>query len=175
MTYQQNLYKMIALLFVYFINFLFCKKQELTAITGQPTPQDSTRANVQELMLNSQLEFEENINSLMKLIKEKEMELTNAEQQLKRQSVELKEKEQQLSKIETEIRQFRSVTYLILMIGLVLVIIGLILIFLRRKSGDSQSIAVNSKSNAKASKKKPGSGVKANENEDLTSNGLGKI
>jgi septal ring factor EnvC (AmiA/AmiB activator) len=133
-TYRKNLYKTIVILFILFINFLFCKQQETITTTEQPSPQDSTRANVQEIMLNNQSEFEKNFDSLMELIKEKEAELKKAEQKLKRRSAEIKEKEQQLAKIETEIRQFRKVTYFILVIGLVLVFIGLTLIFLRRKS-----------------------------------------
>lgn len=138
-TYRKNLYKMIVIFFILFINFLFCKQQETITITEQPAPQDSTRANVQEIMLNNQSEFEKNFDSLMELIKEKEAELKKAEQKLKRRSTEINEKEQQLAKIETEIRQFRKVTYFILVIGLVLVFIGLTLIFLRRKSEPNQS------------------------------------
>ncbi len=138
-NYRKNLYKTIVIIFILFINFLFCQQQEKITIAEQPAPQDSTRANVQEIMLNNQSEFEKNFDSLMELIKEKEAELKKAEQKLKIRSAEIKEKEQQLAKIETEIKQFRKVTYFILVIGLILVFIGLTLIFLRRKSEPRQS------------------------------------
>ncbi|UCE05131.1 MAG: hypothetical protein JSW07_16135, partial [bacterium] len=128
--YRKTFYKTIVILFILFINFSFCKQRETITIKEQPAPQDSTRANVQEIMLNNQSEFEKNFDSLMQLIKEKEAELKKAELKLKRRSAEIKEKEQQLAKIEAEIRHFRKVTYFILVIGLVLVFIGLTLIFL---------------------------------------------
>jgi len=132
--FRQNL---LMLLFLLPVTLSCCKQQETTPITEVATPQDTTTINVQELMLDNQTEFEENINLLMKLIKEKEDELKKAKIELKQKSAEITEKQQQLTKIETELKLFRNVTYLILVVGLALVIIGLILIFLRRKSANS--------------------------------------
>ena len=85
-------------------------------------------------MLSNQSEIEENINSLMNLIKEKEAELKKARHEMKLKSVELAQKEEQLLKIESEIKQFRKVCYFIVVIGLVLIGIGLFLILKRTKS-----------------------------------------
>ena len=131
---QNNLTRVIVSLFSLLIIFAFCDKQEKLEISAQTVPQDSTQTNVQELMLSNQSDIEENINSLMKLIKEKEAEIKKARQEMKLKSVELAQKEQQLAKIESEIKQFRTVSYFILAIGLVLIGIGLFLILTRKKS-----------------------------------------
>lgn len=96
--------------------------------------QDSMKTNVQQLMLNGQSKFEDNIESLMKLIKEKENELKKAEQELKQKSDELEEKEKQLEQLDAEMKEFRKVSYIILIFGLILIITGLGLILFRRSS-----------------------------------------
>jgi peptidoglycan hydrolase CwlO-like protein len=131
---QNNLSSVIISLFSLLIIFTFCDKQEKPEISAQPVPRDSSHTNVQELMLSNQSDIEENIISLMKLIKEKEAEIKEARQEMKVRSAELAYKEQQLAKIESEIKQFRMVSYLILVIGLVLIGIGLFLIMTRKKS-----------------------------------------
>ncbi len=126
----------IVSLFSVFIIFAFCKQQEKPAILSQSASRDSTQANIQQLMLNNQSEsdIEDNINSLMKLIKKKEAELKEARREMKVKSAELANKEKQLAKIESKIKQFRMVSYFILVIGLVLIGIGLMLILKRKKS-----------------------------------------
>jgi septal ring factor EnvC (AmiA/AmiB activator) len=133
---QNNLSRIIVSLFSLFIIVTFCKQPEKPEISSQSASRDSTQTNVQELMLSNQSEsdIEENINSLMKLIKEKEAELKKARQEMKLKSVELAQKEEQLAKIESQIKQFRMVSYFILVIGLVLIGIGLFLILTRKKS-----------------------------------------
>jgi peptidoglycan hydrolase CwlO-like protein len=130
-----DFYKVTVFLLTLLIIFTGCKKEEAAQISHQPTAQDSTQTKLHELMLNNQSDIEANINSLMKLIKEKEVELTKAQQDLKIKSAELQKREQQLAKIETEIKKFRNISYFILVIGLILIIIGLFLISLRQKPG----------------------------------------
>ena len=115
------------------IIFTGCKKEKTIQATQQPAARDSTQTKLHELMLNNQADIEANINSLMKLIKEKEIELNKAQEELKIKSSELQNKEQQLAKIEIEIKRFRNISYFILAIGLILIIIGLYLISSRRK------------------------------------------
>lgn len=109
--------------------FSFCKKQEPAKIVKQPIKQDSTRTRIHEIMLNNQSDIEANLNALMKLIKEKELEINKALEKLKQKSVELKQKEEQLAKIEVEMRKFRNTSYSILVIGLILIVVSLLLIF----------------------------------------------
>jgi ribosome-binding protein aMBF1 (putative translation factor) len=91
---QNNLSRIIVSLFPLFIIVTFCKQSEKPEISSQSASRDSTQTNVQELMLTNQSEsdIEENINSLMKLIKEKEAELKKARQEMKLKSVELAQK-----------------------------------------------------------------------------------
>lgn len=133
-AFGHDLYKVIKFLFPVLIIFMLCKNQEPAKISEQPIPRDSTRTKVQELMLDNQSDIEENINSLMQLIKEKEAELKKAQQELKIKSAELKAKEELLIKIEIQIKKFRNISYLILVIGLILIIIGLFIIVSRLKS-----------------------------------------
>ncbi len=122
--------KVIIFLIPLLILFSICKKPETATISEQHANQDSARSNVAELMLKDSSDFEENINRLLKLIKEKEAELNIAQQ-------ELKQSEEQLAKIELETKKLRSISYFILVIGLTLIIIGLFLILSRRKSEDN--------------------------------------
>ena len=133
---KNYLSRIILSLFSVIIICTSCKQQQKPEISSQSAPQDSIQTNVQELMLSNQSEsdIEENINSLMKLIKEKETELKEARQEMKVKSAELAHKEEQLAKIEREIKQFRMVSYFNLVIGLVLIGIGLFLILNRKKS-----------------------------------------
>lgn len=133
---KNQLSRVIVTLLSVFIIFSFCKQQEKPGPLSQSAPQDTIQTNVQELMLNNQSEsdIEDNINSLMKLIKEKEAELKKAQQEMKIKSAELANKELQLAKIETEIKQFRMVSYFIVVIGLLLIGIGLLLILKRKKT-----------------------------------------
>jgi len=130
---QNILSRAIVSFFSVFIIFTFCKQQENPAISSQSAPPDSIQTNVQELMLDNQSDIEDNINSLMKLIKEKEAELKKAQQEMKIKSAELANKELQLAKIEREIKHFCTVSYFILAIGLILVGMGLLLLFKRKK------------------------------------------
>jgi uncharacterized membrane protein len=127
-------YKMTVFLLTLLIIFTGCKKEKTIQATQQPAARDSTQTKLHELMLNNQADIEANINSLMKLIKEKEIELTKAQEELKIKSAELQNKEQQLAKIEVEIKRFRNISYFILVIGLILIIIGLYLISSQRKT-----------------------------------------
>lgn len=131
-----SFYKGMIFLLLLLIIFAGCKKEGTDQVAHQLTARDSTRTKVQELMLNNQADIEANISSLMTLIKEKEAELTKAQQELKIKSTELQYKEQQLAKIEIEIKRFRNISYFILVIGLILIIIGLFLIWSRRKPGN---------------------------------------
>ena len=129
-----NFYKVTLFLFTLLIIFIGCKKDITIQTAQQPAARDSTQTKLHELMLNNQADIEANINSLMKLIKEKEIELTKAQEELKIKSAELQNKEQQLAKIEVEIKRFRNISYFILVIGLILIIIGLYLISSQRKT-----------------------------------------
>lgn len=133
---KNHFFRVIVSLFLVVIIFSVCKQQKKTETSSQSAPRDSIQTNVQELMLSNQFgtDIEENINSLMNLIKKKEAELKEARQEMKVRSAELAYKEQQLAKIEREIKQFRTVSYFILAIGLVLIGIGLFLILRRKKS-----------------------------------------
>ena len=128
-----DFYKVTLFLFTLLIIFIGCKKDKTIQTAQQPAARDSTQTKLHELMLNNQADIEANINSLMKLIKEKEIELNKAQEELKIKSSELQNKEQQLAKIEIEIKRFRNISYFILAIGLILIIIGLYLISSRRK------------------------------------------
>lgn len=127
-------YKVMILLFPLIILFTLCKKQETAKTSKQPDHHDSTRSNVQELMLGNQTEIEESINRIMKLIKEKEAELKKAQQEINRKSAELKQREEQLSKIEIKMKKLRSTSYFILVIGLMLILVGIFLLLSRPKS-----------------------------------------
>ena len=129
-----NFYKVTLFLFTLLIIFIGCKKDITIQTAQQPAARDSTQTKLHELMLNNQADIEANINSFIKLIKEKEIELTKAQEELKIKSSELQNKEQQLAKIEIEIKRFRNISYFILAIGLILIIIGLYLISSRRKT-----------------------------------------
>ena len=131
---KKQLSRLIVSLFLVIIIFSSCKQHEKPEISSQTAPRDSIQTNVQELMLSNQSEIEENINSLMNLIKEKEAELKKARHEMKLKSVELAQKEEQLLKIESEIKQFRKMCYFIVVVGLVLIGIGLFLILTRKKS-----------------------------------------
>ena len=129
-----NFYKVTLFLFTLLIIFIGCKKDITIQTAQQPAARDSTQTKLHELMLNNQADIEANINSFIKLIKEKEIELTKAQEELKIKSSELQNKEQQLAKIKIEIKRFRNISYFILAIGLILIIIGLYLISSRRKT-----------------------------------------
>jgi len=135
---RQKSQTMFTILFLVAFVFCFCKDEEIKPITEVIPPPDTSATNVQELMLDNQSKFEENINSIMALIKEKEEELQKAEQELSQKLEQLKQKEEQLANIENQIKHFRTITYLILVIGIVLIIVGLILIFIKRKSKHDQ-------------------------------------
>ena len=129
-----NFYKVTLFLFTLLIIFIGCKKDITIQTAQQPAARDSTQTKLHELMLNNQADIEANINSFIKLIKEKEIELNKAQEELKIKSAELQNKEQQLAKIEVEIKRFRNISYFILVIGLILIIIGLYLISSQRKT-----------------------------------------
>ena len=132
--WRQKLQTMFTILLIVAFGFCFCKDNEPEPITEAKSPPDTSATNVQELMLDSRSKIEENINSIMALIKEKEKELQKTEQELSQKLEQLEQKEGQLASIENEIKHFRTITYLILVIGIILIIIGLILIFIKRKS-----------------------------------------
>ncbi len=119
--------KILILLFPLLIFFSICKKPEPATISKQPAEPDSLRSNAAELMLNSESDFKESIDTLQKLIKEKEAELNIAQQKLK-------QREAQLAKIEIETKKLRSISYFTLAIGLISIMIGLFLVLSRRKS-----------------------------------------
>ena len=119
---------LLVLLLIIPISLFSCKNNQPAPVTKAASAPDTSRTKVQEIMLENESKIEANISALMQLIKEKEAELQKAEQELKEKSALLKEKEEQLAKVEHELNVFRTVTYLILVVGLVLFIIGLVLI-----------------------------------------------
>ena len=140
-NYRRILQTSMRILVFVILVFCFCKgDKNVQPVAEVTTPSDTSSSNVQEIMLNNQSKFEENVNSIMELIKEKEEELQKAEQELNQKIAQLELKEAQLTKIENEIRQFRTVTYLILVVGLILIIVGLILIFIKKRSSQNKSI-----------------------------------
>lgn len=110
-----------------------CEKQEASRLSKQAAQSDSALSNVQELMLTNPSEIEQNINRIMKLIKEKEAELKKAQQEIDLRSAELKQREEQLAKIEIRMKKFRNSSYFILAIGSMLIMVGLWLLLARRK------------------------------------------
>lgn len=111
-----------------------CEKPDAPSLSKESAQPDSARSNVSDLMLDTPTEIEQSLNRILKLIKEKEIELNKAQQEINRQSAELKAREQQLAKLEIEMKKLRNRSYLVLGVGLVLILIGLYLLFSRSKA-----------------------------------------
>lgn len=120
----------IILIGIIFVTFS-CRKQNKIKVTEKGKV---ATADVQQFRLDGQPELESNINTLLKIIREKEEALNKTELELKRKSEELAEKEKQLQQLEAKLKRFRRSSYFILILGLVLVGIRLISFFNKFKS-----------------------------------------
>ena len=112
------------------------KEQQETIIAEESVIFDSTAIVQTQSMLDGQTQIEEYVNSLMKIIKEKEQELKAKEDQLKQKSTSLSAKEKQLSVIEEELRQYRKISFAVFLFGILCLIIAFVFVFRKNKNND---------------------------------------
>jgi len=120
------------------ILFSNCEKKEEILIDEEPDQVAAESSISEEQPLEESSERQENLDELLKLVLEKEIELKEKEKNLEEKLADLEKKQAQLTELDAELKKaelkfkgFRSITYVILFIGLACIVAGLIMIVFR--------------------------------------------
>lgn len=134
MKQRFNLFKIFGfILLSLFVLLAFCEKKEEVSLEEQPSVPDTTIVESQPTEEQGQIEIQEKIDALIQLIRENEAKLKATQQALEDQLIRINEKQEQLLEIEAKLKTFQYFSLIVLVIGLFAIILGMVMIFRRKK------------------------------------------
>ncbi|MFZ5519477.1 MAG: hypothetical protein ACOY90_22795 [Candidatus Zhuqueibacterota bacterium] len=84
-------------------------------------------------------EFDRSGDAILRQLREKEAELIAKKEELDKMASELSARQDELTQIQAELKNYRNVSYIIFLIGILLILSGLIASTRRRKSASPES------------------------------------
>jgi len=158
------------MIFVFIFSFACTRQTEIAQeqkISNEPTvtsetPSDKTQQQTQLQKLQKEAELR------LAIIREKEDLLKQREAKLDSIEKELSAREQKIAESELALKEFRTTSYIILLIGIVLFGISLILLFKKRKPSEKATRAEKKEQEVKPTTQKTNAAAKATEKSTRT-------